>query len=108
MDFIGIGKALSDLGGWAAFLALIVAIAVGGVRRWWVFGWIFDRLEARNAVTETQAERNADALTDQSVAHTEVAKAVRDLADSLKAMARSYDRIDVRLEALERGGVKRE
>lgn len=108
MDFIAIGKAISDLGGWAAFLALVVVIAMSGARRIWVWGWIFDRTEKRAETSDTQAERNAESLTTSAGAHAETAKAVRDLAESFKVMARSYDRIDVRIEALERRRVKDE
>lgn len=46
MDPLAIAKALSDLGGWTAFLALVVAIAVGLWRRWWVPGFLYVELEA--------------------------------------------------------------
>ena len=79
-DFPAIGKALSDLGGWTAFLTLVVVIAVTGAKRVWVWGWMFDRLEKRADTSDTQAERNADSLATMS--------------DSYAVMARSYDRLE--------------
>ena len=62
MDFLELGKAIVDIGGWAAFFALMALLAIGGVRRWWVFGWMYDRLEARAEKSDIQAERNAESL----------------------------------------------
>ena len=85
-DFPAIGKALSDLGGWAAFLALVVAIGVGGMRRWWVFGWIYDRERSDRLTSDTQADRNAESL--------------KTMSDSYTVMARSYDRLERDYDAL--------
>ncbi len=94
MDPLAIGKALSDLGGWAAFLVLIVVIAVGGFRRWWVFGWMFDRSEDARKTSDTQAERNADSLEASSKA--------------FDVMAKSYDRLERDIERIASGRVNRE
>lgn len=99
MDLIALAKSLSDLGGWAVVLVIGVVILVGGARRWWVFGWIFDRLEKRAETSDTQTERLTAAFEGQ-------AKTLTDLAESFKVMARSYDRIENRLDALERRRVK--
>lgn len=80
MDWLAIGKAISDIGGWAAFLGLVALIGIGGFRRWWVWGWMWDRSETRAATSATQAERNADSLDAQSKA--------------FEVMAKSYDRLE--------------
>jgi hypothetical protein len=94
VDFIAIGKAIADIGGWAAFLALVALIGVGGVRRWWVFGWIYDRSEKARETSDTQAERNADSLETSSKA--------------LDGMAKSYDRLERDFDRLASGRVNRE
>lgn len=81
MDPIAIGRALADLGGWAAFLVVVVLIAVGGYRRWWVWGWMWDRTEADRRTSDTQAERNAESLAAMSKAY--------------EVMARNYDRLEL-------------
>lgn len=94
MDWIAIGRAISDAGGWAAFLALIVLIGVGGLRRWWVFGWMYDRQETRAEKSDTQAERNADALAASS--------------EAFGVMAKSYDRLERDFDRLASGRVNRD
>lgn len=44
-EWLGIGQALSDAGGWAAFLTLVVLIGIGLWRRWWVPGFWHSELE---------------------------------------------------------------
>lgn len=41
MDFVSLGKALSDLGGFALFLVTVAVAVVGLHRQWWVPGWIW-------------------------------------------------------------------
>lgn len=94
MDPLAIGKALGDLGGWAAFLALIATIGLGGIRRWWVFGWMYDRLETRAEKAETIAERNAESLESSSKA--------------FEVMGRSYDRLERDVERIASDRVKRD
>lgn len=77
MDFLALGKAVADIGGWAAFFGLMALLAVGGVRRWWVFGWMYDRVETRAEKSDTQAERNAESL--EAMSRT-VERLERDLA----------------------------
>jgi len=93
MDLIAIGKAIADLGGWAAFLTVIVAIGVALLRRWWVPGWVFDREVARADKSDTQAERNAESLETSSEAYG--------------VMAKSYDRLERDVERLTDALVKR-
>ena len=45
-----VGRQLADLGGFALLLLFSLVMGVGFVRRWWVFGWLFD---------ERTAERDA-------------------------------------------------
>ena len=99
MDPIAIGKALSDLGGWAAFLALVVLIAVTGYRRGWVYGWIFERSEKARETSDTQAERNAQSLESMAQSFAVMAK-------SLDRMESSVERIEHRLDRLASGAVK--
>lgn len=94
---------IAAAGPWAVLVAVLLAAGVAGVgmivKRVFVPGWMFDRSEADRQKSDTQAERNADAIA-------ALVKAQADLAESFKVMARSYDRIDVRLEALEPRRVK--
>ena len=94
MDWLAVGKALSDLGGWAAFLALVALIAVAGARRGWVWGWMYERAERRAETSDTQAERNADALEAAS--------------KSIAVLAQSYDRLERDYERLSSGRVNRD
>lgn len=41
MDFPAIGRALSDLGGFALFITTVVVSVVGLHRQWIVPGWIY-------------------------------------------------------------------
>ncbi len=96
---------IAAAGPWAVLVAIllagIVALFTLVVRRIVVPGWMFDRSEAERKISDAQAERNADSLAVTS-------KANADLAAAYLAMARSYDRIERRLEALERRRVKDE
>lgn len=83
MDFLALGKAIADIGGWAAFFALMALLAIGGQRRWWVFGWMYDRVEARAEKSDVQAERNAE---------------------SLELMTKTVERLERDFEALARRG----
>lgn len=57
-----LGKALSDIGGFALFILVVLVAAVGLYRRWWVPGWLYDQERQARLVAEAQAERNATAL----------------------------------------------
>jgi hypothetical protein len=94
VDFIAIGKAIADIGGWAAFLALVALIAITGARRGWVWGWMYDRSEKAREISDTQAERNAESLETSSKA--------------LDGMAKSYDRLERDFDRLASGRVNRE
>jgi len=94
LDWLALGKALSDIGGWAAFLALAVLILIGGFRRWWVWGWMYDRTESRAERAEVQAERNAASIESQTRA--------------FEVMAKTYDRLERDVDRLASGRVNRE
>lgn len=89
---------IAAAGPWAVLVAILLAgiVTLFGliVKRVLVPGWMYDRSERERQKSDTQAERNSEAL--------------EAMAESFKVMARSYDRIDVRIETLERGRVKRE
>lgn len=55
-------SALIELGGWGALVLVAVAIAVGGMRRKWVWGWQFDRESARADKAEQAALKTAESL----------------------------------------------
>lgn len=38
-------------------IGLLLAVLIGGARRWWVFGWYAERLEAENAELKAQLDR---------------------------------------------------
>lgn len=88
MDWLAVGKAVSDVGGWAAFLALVALVAVTGLKGKWVFGWMYDRAEARGEKSDIQVDRNTKALETSS--------------EAFELLAKSYDRLELdyaRLEA---------
>lgn len=45
-EWVGLGQALSEAGGWACFLLLVALIGIGLWRRWWVPGFWHTELEA--------------------------------------------------------------
>lgn len=94
MDPVAIAKSIADLGGWGAFLALVVLIGIGLMKRWWVMGWMYDRLEARAEKSDIQAERNDEALKTSS--------------DAYSVMAKAYDRLERDLDRLSSRSVKRD
>ncbi len=57
VDPIAIGSQLAELPAVALLIILVVVIAVGAFRKWWVFGWLFEertreRDEARAEVAQ--------------------------------------------------------
>lgn len=78
-----LAKALSDLGGFALFLLVVVVAAVGLYRGWWVPGWVYRQEREARLVAETQASRNAESLAAMS-------KAVR-ARDSRRRVSTSED-----------------
>lgn len=103
---------IAAAGPWAVLVAILLAgiVALFGliVKKLLVPGWIYDRAEAERQKSDIQAERNSEALEATAKTGEVQAKAIADLAESFRVMARNYDRIDLRLEALERGRVKHE
>ena len=57
-----LGKALSDLGGFALFLLTVVTAAVGLLKQWWVPGWVYRQERESRISAEVQAVRNGEAL----------------------------------------------
>jgi hypothetical protein len=62
MDWIGLGSAAADVGGFALFLAVVIVVAAGLWRKWWVPGWLYQQEVDARKIAETQATRNAEAL----------------------------------------------
>jgi hypothetical protein len=77
-----LAKALSDLGGFALFLLAVVIAAVGLFRRWYVPGWMYDRLYDDWKLLRDQVDRNSKALDMLAEA------ARRDLEDRRRASGR--------------------
>jgi predicted MFS family arabinose efflux permease len=96
-DPVAIGKALSDAGGWAAFLVVVIVIAVGSMRRlrWWVPGWIYDDERNNRTISDTQSQRTTAALE-------ELARAFRQMTNDLAAMARTDESLRGELADLRR------
>jgi hypothetical protein len=46
VDWLAIGQAVSDLGGWTTSVVLVVLILVGLWRRWWVPGFLYAEMDA--------------------------------------------------------------
>jgi hypothetical protein len=61
-DIPALAKTLSDLGGWAAFLALGISLGFAVVKGWLVPGRYFDREVARADKAELAAVKNAEVL----------------------------------------------
>ena len=57
-----LGKALSDLGGFALFILTVLAIAIGLLKQWWVPGWVYRQERESRITAEIQAVRNGEAL----------------------------------------------
>jgi hypothetical protein len=97
LDPVAVGKALADAGGWAAFLVVVVVVAIGSHRklRWWVPGWIYDDERHQRRISETQSERTTGALEEQ-------ARAFRAMSDDLKVMARTDERREGNLAEITR------
>jgi hypothetical protein len=57
-----LGKALSDIGGFALFLLTVVTAAVGLLKQWWVPGWVYRQERESRISAEIQAVRNGEAL----------------------------------------------
>lgn len=86
MDPVAVGKALVDLGGWAAFVVTVVAATIGIATRKIVPGWAFDKEEKR----ADAADARADALT---AALKELTAEVRfDARDRLRDAREQRDR----------------
>ena len=60
MDQIATG--LADAGGWAVVVAMMTAIGLGSVRKWWVPGFVYDREAKRADEATTQLERHTEAI----------------------------------------------
>jgi len=73
-------KQLADAGGWTVAIAEAIVIAVlllrGGAKRWWVFGWLYDRAIERAEKAETQLERTVDALHANTATQVATAQAL--------------------------------
>lgn len=68
LDWVAIGADLANAGGWAAFVALVLAVGMGAVRKWWVPGWIHAEERKRSDdkdATIAAFSRSIDALTDE-------------------------------------------
>lgn len=95
LDPVALGKALSDAGGWAAFLAVVILIAVGSLKRtrWWVPGWLYEDERNQRDISDTQSERTTDALEAQAKAYTTLARDHELIRSELADIRRSLDRI---------------
>ncbi len=101
-DPVAVGKALSDAGGWAAFLALVILIGIGSLKRFrfWVPGWLYEDERTQRAISETQSERTTQALEEQAKAFTSMARELQGMArvdESLRGeladLRRRFDRL---------------
>jgi hypothetical protein len=57
-----LAQQLVDIGSTALLVFLVVLIFVGLFRRWWVPGWMYDRLEQDWKLLRDQTDRNAKVL----------------------------------------------
>jgi hypothetical protein len=101
-DPVAIGKALSDAGGWAAFLAVVILIGIGSLKRFrfWVPGWLYEDERAQRAISEIQAERTIEALEEQAKAFTAMSRELQvmsrtdeSLRGELADLRRRFDRL---------------
>ena len=52
-----LGNQLADLGGFALLILFAIIVAVGFLRRWWVFGWLFDERTAERDAARAEAQQ---------------------------------------------------
>ena len=52
-----VGRQLADLGGFALLLLFSLVMGVGFVRRWWVFGWLFDERTAERDAARAEVKQ---------------------------------------------------
>lgn len=92
MDFPAIGRALSDLGGFALFLATVVFGVVALWKRQIVMGWYVERIEARNATLEVQNERNIGTIAQLTEANAAQGRTIDSQQRTIDALSgRSND-----------------
>jgi cytoskeletal protein RodZ len=87
VDFPAIGRALSDLGGFALFLATVVFGMVALWKRQVVMGWYAERLEARNATLEVQNERNIATIAQLTESNASLGRTVDSQQRTIDALA---------------------
>jgi uncharacterized membrane protein YciS (DUF1049 family) len=52
-----LGAQLADLGGFALLIVFAIVVAVGFLRRWWVFGWLFDERTAERDAARAEVKQ---------------------------------------------------
>jgi len=55
-------KALADAGGLVLFIGVVLLIAIGAIRQWWVPGWLYQQERADRVKAEIQAQRGIEAV----------------------------------------------
>jgi cytoskeletal protein RodZ len=83
-----IGGQLADLGGFALFLLLLVVIAVGLFRQWWVPGYMYRQERADREKADVQATRNVEALERQNRISVRIATANERNATALEQLTK--------------------
>lgn len=92
-------KGLVDLGFAVVFVAMVIAIAVGAIRGWWVPGWIyralqalFDRVMTALDVLTKAAEASTRADSEISARLEAVETAVKGIRDDIDWNLRDRNR----------------
>ena len=52
-----LGNQLADLGGFALLIVFAIVVGLGFLRRWWVFGWLFDERTAERDAARAEAQQ---------------------------------------------------
>lgn len=52
-----LGRQLADTGGFALLILFAIVVAVGFLRRWWVFGWLFDERTAERDAARAEVKQ---------------------------------------------------
>lgn len=57
-----LARQLADLGAWPLLILTWGLIAIGGYRKWWVWGWLYEALREDWRILRDQGDRNSKAI----------------------------------------------
>lgn len=89
-----VAKTIYEGGGWVALIFLVGVIAVTGIRKVWVFGWIYEKSEARSDRLEAALDKLTTAVEPVPVALKDVEQIPHALEDVKLALSRLEGAVD--------------